>query len=159
MKEEYPPLLPAGFHTMSIRDLRALCVEAFPSSKRRPLVMEGLEKVLLAISACGLSAEAWIDGSFLTQKLEPDDTDMVVRVTGSVEASADPAQLEVVNWINDNDLKPAFYCDAYCFIEYENGHPMGGVGEWCRAYWIKQFGFGRDDSMKGLALIVLPVSP
>lgn len=157
-KDEYPPLLAAGFHSMSLQELRKLCVDRFPTSKRRGQVMDGLEKVLLKISAIGLKAEAWVDGSFLTEKLEPDDSDVVVRVTGADSALADPAQEEVMNWINDTDLKPDYYCDGYCFVEYESTHPLGGVGEWSRAYWIRQFGFSRKDEFKGIALIKLPLS-
>jgi hypothetical protein len=151
-------LLAAGFHPMSLVELRALCVDNFPSSKRRPKIMTGLEQVLALISATNLKADAWVDGSFLTEKDEPDDSDVVVRVTGAEEAAATPEQSAIMDWINDNDLKTQYFCDAYCFVEYEKSHPLGAVGEWCRAYWIRQFGFSRDDEMKGLALITLPVS-
>lgn len=158
-KEEFPPLLNAGFHSMSLGELRQLCVDNFPRSVRRPQIMAGLEKVLTILSQTGLQAEAWVDGSFLTQKSEPDDSDIVIRVTGSAEAAASDEQIAVVEWINATDLKTPFLCHAFAFVEYENGHPLSGVGEWCRAYWIRQFGFSRENEMKGLARIDLPVQP
>ena len=157
-KEEYPPLLAAGFHLMTLADLRKLCVDRFPTSTRRRDIMGGLEKVLLKIHATELKAEVWIDGSFLTEKLEPDDSDLVVRVSGWDCALANTVQEDIMNWLNDEDLKPDYYCDSYCFVEYENTHPLAGVGEWCRAYWIRQFGFSRKDEMKGMAVIKLPFS-
>jgi hypothetical protein len=121
--------------------------------------MDGLEQVLTQVSETKLKAEAWIDGSFLTEKPEPDDSDLVVRVTGWDFALASPEQEAVVNWLNDADLKPGYFCDSYCFVEYESSHPLAGVGEWCRAYWIRQFGFSRETEMKGLAVVKLPLTP
>lgn len=158
-KDEYPPLLAVGFHPMTIVELRKLCVDGFPTSKRRIQIMNGLEKVLLKIAATDLKAEAWIDGSFLTEKVEPDDSDIVVRVTGADCDAANADQENIMNWLNDEDLKPDYFCDSYCFVEYESTHTLCGVGEWERAYWIRQFGFSRKDELKGLALIELPLTP
>lgn len=140
---------------MSISNLRVLCVEGFASSKTRPDIMNGLERVLSKISGTALQAEAWIDGSFLTHKIDPNDSDIVIRITGRVEAAATQAQIDVLNWVL-SDLKADYLCDSYLFIEYEKGHKLQYRGEWDRAYWLKQYGFSRGDDRKGIAVINLP---
>lgn len=157
-KDEYPPLLQAGFHTMTVAELRKLCVDRFPLSKRREPIMDGLEQVLGRLNATGITAEAWIDGSFLTEKLEPEDFDMVVRVTSADYALCTPAQMDVLDWLN-SDLKAVFLCDGYSFVEYEKDHSRAAIGEWMRAYWIRQFGFSRENELKGMAVVLLPLAP
>ena len=45
-KQEFPALLTRGFHFMALPDLRKLCVDGFPTSKRRPQIMKFLEEVI-----------------------------------------------------------------------------------------------------------------
>ena len=120
--------------------------------------MDGLEQVFASLAATGIKADVWIDGSFLTQKLDPEDSDIVVNVTGSDYDAATQAQIDVIQWL-ETDLKPQFRCDSYPFVEYERGHPYGSLCEWTRAYWIRQFGFTRTDTPKGMALISLGGGP
>ncbi len=81
-KDDFPPLLPEGFHPMSLADLRLLCVNRFSSSITRPSIMDGLEKVVYELNKSGLHLEVWVDGSFTTEKLNPDDSDIAIRVDG-----------------------------------------------------------------------------
>lgn len=72
-KAEFPPLLPAGFHDMDLHRLRALCVDAFPLSRRREPLMELVGEICSELTSVSLYTEVWVDGSFLTAKIEPDD--------------------------------------------------------------------------------------
>jgi hypothetical protein len=147
---EYPPLLPAGFHALSIPDVRELCVGKFPDSQTRSQIMAGLEDIVAVLQKYLIEAEIWLDGSFLTTKIDPIDSDVVVRLTSTFADTVSPEQFGVLNWINSN-LKGSHACDSYVFCEYPTGQ-----GEWMRAYWIKQFGFSRGEGMKGIALIKTP---
>jgi hypothetical protein len=155
-KEEFPPLLPAGFHVMDMKELRRICVAQFPHSLTRPKVMDGLEQVVERLNRSGLPMEAWIDGSFLTQKLNPEDSDIVANVAGAVYDGASSTQKLVIQWLSQAELRKDFLCDNYCFIEYDRTHSLSGVSEWTRAYWVRQFGFSRGVEMKGMAVIKLP---
>jgi hypothetical protein len=42
-KPEYPPLLPIGRHDVSLKELRALCLDPFSLSATRGRIMAGLE--------------------------------------------------------------------------------------------------------------------
>lgn len=117
--------------------------------------MDRLTEVVDRIIATGLEAEIWVDGSFLTDKIEPEDSDIVVRITGDAASKLTIAQEEVLEWLNE-DLKPDFLCDSYTCIEYEPTHKLAGIGQWMRAYWIKQYGFSRSSDMKGIAVVTTP---
>lgn len=118
--------------------------------------MDGLEEVILRLNRTGLPMEAWIDGSFVTEKLNPEDSDVAFRVSGEAfDAAARPQKAPVV-WASQTDLKPDFLCDCYPFPEYEQGHPLWEHGQWRRAYWLNKFGHNRQEQPKGLAVIAMP---
>jgi hypothetical protein len=68
-KQDWRPLLPAGFHDLDQNALRRLCVERFPESVTRPQIMRNLEAAITQINQQAISGEIWIDGSILTEKL------------------------------------------------------------------------------------------
>ena len=152
-KEEFPPLLQAGFHKKTMLELRQLCVDGFPQSVRRPKIMEGLDQVVWELSDLKLIAEVWVDGSFLTQKIEPDDSDVVVCIK---EDFLKTATREQNIWLrefqkNRKGFKDKFYCDLYIHVEYDHA-----TSEWMRAYWVRQYGFSRNNEMKGIVVITTP---
>lgn len=117
--------------------------------------MSGLDSVLQKLSLNGIAGQLWVDGSFLTHKLDPDDVDTVLALSGEFYENGTDAQREAVDWLN-TDLKPLYRCDCYFFMEWPEGHANFAIGQWMRAYWIKQYGFSRTDQMKGIACIDLP---
>jgi len=155
-KKEYPPLLAVGFHQMSIAQLRGLCVTPFAKSNTRSPIMDGLEKIVVLIRAKGIEGELWIDGSFLTEKLHPKDSDVVLQIQHDFRKRATPEQVQFIKWFGTADLKPAYLCDSHYFYQYPDGHALYGEGEWDRAYWIKQFGYSRGEDYKGLSRLKLP---
>jgi hypothetical protein len=79
-KAEFPHLLPVGFHRFTLDELPATFVEPFTYSQRRPMLLEGLRKFAVELSALGIKGELWFDGSFVCEKNEPDDVDLVVII-------------------------------------------------------------------------------
>lgn len=92
--------------------------------------MNGLEQVLNALNSLGFRLEAWINGSFLTQKINPEDSDVTVRFRGEDYDTAPAAQkLAFFNFVGANH-KPQHKCDLYAFPEYDAGHPLYELGQW-----------------------------
>lgn len=155
-KDDFPPLLPMGFHPMTLAQLRVLCVDRFPNSITRASVMDGLEKVVLHLNKSGIQMEVWVDGSFTTEKLNPEDSDIAIRLSGpDFDVASVPAKSPIV-WAAKVDLKPSHKCDSYAFSEYPEGHVLYDHGQWRRAYWLNKFGHDRSERPKGLAVIRLP---
>lgn len=160
-RKEYPPLLPIGMHLMTVGQLRSLCVNRFPLSTTRDKIMSGLEAVIEALRKQGVVGEVWVDGSFVTEKINPKDSDILLHVEGNFYDNATPEQRAVVDWVNDEDLETPYDCDSYVYFDYPAGHPWYWVGVYFLAYWMKQYGFSRDDASgaplyyKGIAVIQL----
>jgi hypothetical protein len=79
-KQEFPPLLAAGFHKTDLAGLRRLAVIRFPDSFTRPSIMTHLEQIVGRINSAAIAGEIWVDGSFLTEKLNPEDVDVLLVV-------------------------------------------------------------------------------
>jgi len=72
------PIWPPGFVTLTLEEVKAKCVSAFPESRTRRKLLADLELVVQRLKAFGVSGELWIDGSFVTAKLDPADLDFIL---------------------------------------------------------------------------------
>jgi hypothetical protein len=151
-KEEFPPLLAVGFHPMNLVGLRRVCVERFPASITRPSIMRNLEGLIGLINQNRMAGSIWVDGSFLTQKLNPDDVDLILVLASNFYLGMDAQQRQFFNWFSSNSLYDSYRCDNYGVV-LDRSQPEG---EWSYAYWLRQFGFSRGNDMKGMALIQVP---
>lgn len=80
MADDLPALLAPGFHEMTLEGLFAFAVSAgrFSLSGSRARIMNGLWIVAGQLSCWGIRCKLWIDGSFLTEKIDPKDVDLAV---------------------------------------------------------------------------------
>jgi len=118
--------------------------------------MTNLEFVIGRLTEAKICGEVWIDGSFLTEKIDADDVDFVLRVDGAFYDTSDATQRAVMDWVNDN-LYDTHKCDSYLYSEYAEGDPNYWLGQYMHAYWMKQWGFSRGGVMKGIAVVKLGV--
>jgi len=102
----------------------------------------------------GIAGEVWINGSFVTEKMNPDDVDLVLRIPAEFYEHATQEQREAVNWLTSN-LKDNYLCDSYFFMEWPEGHINHWLGQYAHHYWMKQFGFSRGNEMKGIPVLAL----
>jgi len=151
-KEEFPPLLRPGFHPFDLARLRRLCVDRFPSSLVRAGLMDRLEAVISLIQQNGMRGDIWIDGSFLTEKLNPDDVDILLTINVAEYRRMTARQVKFFDWFRTTSLREQYKCDNYGVLL----DPSAAEAEYMFAYWLKQFGFSRGEQMKGLAVISVP---
>ena len=137
-----------------MQDLRRLCVDCFPQSETRSGIMDRLDRIIGILSANEIDGELWIDGSFLTRKVDPEDVDLVLRLESDFVERQTCEQGEIINWFNGN-LRGSYRCDSYVHVEFQESHPNHWFGQWMRAYWMRQWGFDRDGGMKGIGVIEL----
>ena len=121
--------------------------------------MEGLEYVITELDLKAVKGELWIDGSFLTEKSDPEDVDVVLRMSANFYDNATLEQQQAVDWLGE-DLFTTHMCDSYVFFEWDESHHLFWYGEYMYSYWMRQWGFGREDgtgspNMKGIAVVIL----
>lgn len=155
---EFPPLLPSGFHRRTLAEVRAefVAAAAFTASTTRDKIMRGLERVVYTLNNCyGLRGELWLDGSFLTEKIDPKDVDYLLCVPSDIY-DRDTTARTTVDWASHEDRLFSHYCDGYKWVEYLPGHPLFNRAVRDRTDWINWYGHSRAGVPKGIVVVSLP---
>jgi hypothetical protein len=117
---------------------------------------------LWTLSAClirwGVGEELWVDGSFLTEKIDPKDADLVLVLAENFENVATDEQLGVWDWWDDaaDEPKLMFRCHTFSVPKIPIGDPDHQVYLDQEAHWRKFFGTSREGQAKGIVRILLP---
>ena len=148
--------LPAGIHDCSADEFEELFVVQFPTSQSRRPIFSRLIDFIQELFQSGIPDEIWIDGSYVTSKVNPNDADVVVFLE-----YPQVAQLNLQRDILRQKYYPTLdlyfavavseqnrkMTSAYDFNQFQN----------MRNYWRGQFGFDREDNPKGI-IRLLPAS-
>lgn len=135
-------------------NVEQVCVDMFPLSSVRATIFNGLVTLVQTLETAGVPGHLWIDGSFLTEKIDPKDVDVILKVDGSVYNSGTPEQRAAIDWVNANQ-KLTLKCDSYALFEYPPGDPLHDEGRWWYSWWHRQWGFSREDDPKGIVVVSL----
>jgi len=122
-----------------------LLVGGFPDSDSRPSIAEGFLRLRATAAEVGVSATQWVDGSFVTSKLNPGDIDVVSFIHSDVldKLDAPGRQFVVETLAAGPKAKPRYRTDSYFVPVYDSTHPFFAQYESVRSYWRKWFGRGR----------------
>lgn len=127
-------LLPSGIHWASIDEIKnQMCF----SVKRKKLV-QGLEAALISLKSAGCS-KVYIDGSFVTSKIEPNDIDACWEIQ-----NVDPTKLDPILLVftNKRALQKAKYgCEFF---------PSNAVAEPPNTTYLDFFQKTKDNAPKGI---------
>jgi hypothetical protein len=141
-KVEFDPLFPAGFHTVSIDQLEILFVNPFPDCERRKTLVEKFRLFLDTLSEFHLRLEIWIDGSFATKKLEPDDIDIVIFYDDQEIRNLDEEEQKRFLLIIDHQLAKINYLLDIYLADKKNNYLID--------YWTNWYGKARNQQLKGI---------
>jgi hypothetical protein len=119
--------------------------------------MEGISKVVCRLNDDGVRGEIWLNGSFVTEKIDPEDVDMLIRVPSDLY-DMNPRVRAAVDWATEERRRESHNCDSYPWVEYMAGHPLFAQSEDDRRYWTHWFGTSRAGVAKGIAVVPLPAS-
>jgi len=105
--------------------------------------MQTLTALCNDLRAAGVKGAVWVDGSFLTEKLDPADADLVVAVD-TVATAPSPNVLAALDKVAKHQYVTPARCDSYVMADKR-----------LEPYWVKQFGFSRAKDVKGIAVLTL----
>lgn len=144
---KHKPLLAPGIHDVQECELENHFLSAFPGTSTRGLLISGLKRYLQALRQFGISFEVWLDGSFATEKENPNDIDLVVFASGAdVNGLSPPTQASLRSLFDRISIKQTLGLDVlFAVAEDQN----------MRSYWRGWYGFDRDEQPKGIARIEL----
>jgi len=140
---------------MTMAALEELTVTRFPGSTVRATIFAEFRRLVNELLTVGIVGEIWTDGSFLTEKANPevDDMDLSVRVTVEhFETHPMPIRQALLHALGGGKrYSPVL--DTYISVIFPKGDPrvLGGTDD----YWAEKWLLGWDDKLKGFAVILL----
>ncbi len=140
-------LIEPGIHSMDMTEFYDTFVAQFTTSQRRQIIFNNLIDFIKSISHSYKIYEIWIDGSYVTQKINPNDVDIVIFFP-----LEDFIQVSKV-W---SSLRNAINIDSYSAVAVTEEtlnklSPKDQIqAHNNRNYWKGQFGFDRQDQPKGI---------
>lgn len=142
-KPEFEPIFTAGFHTIDLSQLESLFVTNFENNSKRQILVNQLRNFLDELSKINSNFEIWLDGSFTTLKIEPEDIDILIVYNNiSINSLPDEQKIIVKSLFDRNITKIRYNIDILlCADDDENN----------RSYWRGWFGFSRSENPKGIA--------
>lgn len=146
---ECKPFVESGFYDVPLRNLEEclteLLVDPLADSRHRKLLLDRLLALLVEVGNVSIFTEAWIDGSFVTDKEMPNDVDVVLWYNPA--SSISPRELRAYRDMKDSNLMMTHYrCDVYLV---KNGNDK------LREYWENWFGKDRTGHPKGIVRVIL----
>ena len=141
-----------GLHRYSLEKFKKEFIDSFPASQSRKCIFDEFIILLQKLTVNYQPTEIWLDGSYVTNKLNPNDLDLLVF-------------LNVEDWIKFNEdnciekLRDNHLLDAYVAISSTNenlekvSQDDSNVIINQRNYWRGQCGYDRNDNPKGIIVI------
>jgi hypothetical protein len=134
-------LLPVGRHTATEAEIEAALVTPFAGSATRRPIFDLWQQHRLALKDFLTVLSQWVDGSFVTNVLDPHDIDVVTFFDGPAFDILPLHQQIVVGTLLANKYTQAVWaCDAYPVPMYPPGHPAHPLAAAAQAYWDTLFG-------------------
>jgi hypothetical protein len=96
--------------------------------------MQGLETLMDVLRNGNVYAEIWIDGSFITKKLDPNDVDILICASAETYENFAPIRA-LLDWADQTDLRPQYHSDSYLQLDYPESHPLRVLSEKTKDSW------------------------
>jgi hypothetical protein len=152
--------LEPGVHTMELDSLEHIFVVGFPHPSTRKLILDGYKEHLTALREVIPSFTQFIDGSFVSNKNDPGDIDLVCFIDGDEIDNLSPdKQARLEELLSGSTVKAKYMCDAYFCVSFPGHHPHFQHARAQRKYWMGEFGYDRQDVPKGIVLIEQKIEP
>jgi hypothetical protein len=142
-------LLPEGVHLATVGDLQERFVTPFPASATRQKVFANFCRYQTAVTALGVQATQWVDGSFVDQsRLAPEDVDAVNFCDFSnLNALPTASRSQITPLLDGREsTKTAYDTHTFREIRFPAAHPLAANSENRRKYWRDWFSRPQDYS-------------
>ncbi len=144
-KQEFPPLFPSGFHDIEIEQFDRYFIEPFEDRSRRLFLKERFFALLNELYQIGIDFEMWIDGSYATEKENPNDIDLMLICKLEDEDKLSVEKHQDFDYLaNSSEIRDRYHCDfKFAYSDYS---PHLEVIERYR----ELYGFSRNKEPKGI---------
>jgi hypothetical protein len=158
---DLPPLLAPGVHPMTVDGLIEIGQTPFPLSQTRPEIIKGFKRMLDDLYRLAIPCTLIVDGSFLTEEIDPLDLDFTVCVSPEYYDACEGEQLAYLDWIRDSkEIKKTHLCDSYLCVDFPQDHPDWFDGIITREYWVNLYSVSKvHKRVRGVGAIEITGTP
>ena len=145
LKPEFPPLFSPGFHDIEIKQFDYYFIKPFQEKERRLFLKERFFALLNELYQIGIDFEMWIDGSYATEKENPNDIDLMFICKLADEDKLPLEKHQDFDYLaNSRETRIKYNCDLK-FV-YSDYSPHLLVIE----RYKELYGFSRNKEPKGI---------
>jgi len=102
-------------------------VDGFPGSTTRAAIYADWLTLRDLLSALITLERQWLNGSYATTKLDPNDLDLATFARSEEVEALDPLQEAELNALASGPSDRAPRCDSFLIVEYPADHPLHAV--------------------------------
>lgn len=137
--------LPPGLHGATLEEFKTRFVDDVVESETRTDIYAGYLKYSEDLSTLDILIKQWLDGSFTTKKINPNDLDLFSQVDAlklNNKYICDQFLRLVVNKNQSNRklLNTKYKCDPFAIAVYPQGHKLYNMTAKTINYWLTSFG-------------------
>ena len=148
--DKHGNIVPYELHPVSIAELEEEFVQPFTKSSTRKNIVEGHSNYVIEIfQILEHNFFQWLDGSFVTQKLDPNDIDVINFVHYS-ELTNDKVNSLRRFLTHVGNPKDEFKVDGFLVPVYESTDPRFAITQAKYNEWRIFFGKDRNNNPKGM---------
>ncbi|MDZ4171739.1 MAG: hypothetical protein U1C19_06190 [Methanobacteriaceae archaeon] len=142
--------LPPGCYKPDLKEFEEHFVNSFPHSSSRSDIYEGyIDFSILLCDEMPSAKKQIINGSFTTDKLDPNDIDMVIVFDS--EALTSSEKNKCPHLMNNLTIIQGYNCHSFPLVKFPESKPeLYEKYLEKKAYWTDCWGSDRDDNPKGL---------
>lgn len=143
--------LPSGIINSSLQNFEDNFITNFNDSSTRPEIFKGYLRYCDKLLPLNIATKQWINGSFTTKKVNPNDIDFVTHIDALKVDENPEIQNKISEICNPFETKKEFLCDVYFIPLYPQKMPELYQHTIERInYWRKWFGHDRKMNPKGI---------
>lgn len=153
--DEKGNIFPPNLTKINLEDFWKQFVDNFKDSKTRKIIWEGYKRYLRDYPGINEGFLQWLNGSYITTKLDPRDIDLVSFISFKDFDSLGSKVFEPFLTFYGIS-KEKYMVDGYLVSVYSEDDPRCAITiEWIN-YWKDKFGKDRQNNVKGILFVEFP---
>jgi hypothetical protein len=146
--------LSEGLHEAGTEDVRDALVTPFTESRTRHAIFEWWCDLREALGESGVLRAHWLAGSFVTDKPDPADLDLITLLDGpGFDGLPRHRRLLVRSLVAGHATEELWRCDNYPVLEYPADDPAHAPTVAATDMWRYHFGHDRDGQPRGFVVV------
>lgn len=142
--------LPPGCIRPSLNEFKERFVDNFSDSITRNNIFDGYKEYCKRLIEVEIAEKQWVNGSFTTNKTDPNDIDFVTIVDGLEINKREDIHQELNELFDWEHIKEKYKCDSYQIVKYPEGHEKYDLYLKSKEYWSKWWTSDRKGIKKGV---------